>query len=110
MPSVLGELSVLVPGDEKTPMFAHMYKNKVVPLMYAKLVKWLKLWVQCSDTNLDGYTVHCLRRWGVTHALESDIQREAIKIFGDWASDAYKRYICNRSWAICISPRAMGFG
>ena len=30
---------------------------------------------------------------GATFAYQSDIEAEMIKLMGDWASDAYKRYI-----------------
>ena len=39
------------------------------------------------------FSLYSLRRGGATFAYQSNIEAEMIKLMGDWASDAYKRYI-----------------
>ena len=39
------------------------------------------------------YTLHSLRRGGAIFAYQANIEGEMIKLLGDWASDAYKKYI-----------------
>ena len=54
-----------------------------------RLIKWLKLIKEPQEE----YSLHSLKRIGVTFAYQCDIKVEMIKKLGDWASDAYKRYI-----------------
>ena len=39
------------------------------------------------------FTGHSFRRGGATWAFQAGIPGELIQICGDWASDAYKRYL-----------------
>ena len=39
------------------------------------------------------FTLHALRREGATFAFMVDLPAEAIKLMGDWASEAYRPYI-----------------
>ena len=57
--------------------------------MIYRFRKWLIL----SGHDPAIYSLHSLRRGGVTFAYQSDIEAEMIKLLGDWASDCYKRYI-----------------
>lgn len=41
----------------------------------------------------DRYTLHGLRRGGACHALQVRLVGEDLKILGDWASEAYMRYL-----------------
>ena len=38
------------------------------------------------------YTLHSLRRGGATFAFQSNMEDQMIKLLGDWASNAYRRY------------------
>ena len=40
-----------------------------------------------------GYTGHSFRRGGASWAFQSGISGELIQVCGDWASDAYKKYL-----------------
>ena len=57
--------------------------------LIARLRKWLKL----IKENDQEYSLHSLRRGGAMFAYQCNIEGEMIKRLGNWASDAYKRYI-----------------
>lgn len=62
-------------------------------LTYDQLSKKLKHWVKKLGIPADRYTLHGLRRGGACHALEVGLIGEDLKILGDWATDAYMRYL-----------------
>ena len=39
------------------------------------------------------YTSHSLRRGGVVWAQRNDVPESHIKLYGDWSSNAFKRYL-----------------
>jgi hypothetical protein len=43
------------------------------------------------DTN--AFSAHSLRRGGASYAFELGLSPLQIKLRGDWASDAYERYV-----------------
>ena len=78
---------------------------QVLPLCFWIKVSHAGLPVQFSSplfepsSNLGGvtdaalFTGHSFRRGGATWAFQAGIPGELIQICGDWASDAYKRYL-----------------
>ena len=46
-----------------------------------------------GETNVERFSSHSLRRGGITRSFESGVPEITIKTLGNWASDAYKRYI-----------------
>lgn len=77
-----------------SPLFALPKKDgSVVPLTYAQLAGKLKEWVARCGVSSERYTLHGLRRGGACHALEVGLAGEDLKILGDWASEAYMRYL-----------------
>ena len=40
----------------------------------------------------DRYSLHSLRQGGAMLAFQSNMENEMIKLLGDWASDAYRKY------------------
>lgn len=80
-------------GDK--PLFS-LYEEKgegTVPLTYDQLGSKLKYWVEKTGTSSQRYTLHGLRKGGACHALEVGLVGEDLKILGDWASEAYMRYL-----------------
>ena len=65
------------------------------------LVLHLCFWIKVSHAGLPVQfssphfitTGHSFRRGGATWAFQAGIPGELIQICGDWASDAYKRYL-----------------
>lgn len=80
---------------ENQPLFAvpDMGTNNIVPLTYGQLGAKLKQWIEKIGIPSDRFTLHGLRRGGACHALEVGLVGEELKILGDWASDAYMRYL-----------------
>lgn len=83
-----------VVASDIDPLFSLSGGSKgITPLTYEKLARQLKLWVQKTGKLGDRYTLHGLRRGGACHALEVGLMGEELKILGDWATDAYMRYL-----------------
>ena len=85
-------LTCAVPGEPEDPVLALPATQKLAlsanQLIY-RFCKWLTL-IGLDSTK---FTLHSLHRGGATFAYQSNIEAEMIKLMGDWASDAYKRYI-----------------
>ena len=91
----LNKMVTEIPGKSSDPLFMvpDRYGKKWVPLTYKIMGDNLKKWVKLVKGSDDGYSLHCLRRGGATFCFNIDITAEAIRLMGDWASDAYKRYL-----------------
>lgn len=63
------------------------------PLTYDQLAKRYKQWIANMGIPVANYTLHGLRKGGACHALEMGLVGEELKLLGDWASEAYMRYI-----------------
>ena len=68
-------------------------RGKWFPLTYSKLLKQFKKWVAEIGYSSKSFALHSLRRGAATLAFESKLPAELIKAQGDWASDAYLRYL-----------------
>ena len=79
-----------VPGAPQDLLFSIPKRGANVPLTYEQLRKMLKKWVE--DMGRQSDIQHTVRR-GTTHALRSGITGEEIRLTGDWASNAYLRYL-----------------
>lgn len=82
-----------VKTDNNDPLFAIPDSGGVNPLTYSELSDTYKRWVSAVTTLTDNHTLHGLRRGGACHALEVGLVGEDLKILGDWATDAYMRYL-----------------
>ena len=84
----------LVPVEEADPCFCFRNeKNELKALTYVQLSKQLKTWI--SNTGRDGskYTLHGIRHGSTTHGYQAGLDGESLKLYGNWLSDAYRRYI-----------------
>lgn len=68
-------------------------RKKWVPLTYAMLLRQFKGWIKQIGYDPRRFSLHSLRRGSATLAFEMGLPAEFIKAQGDWASDAYLRYI-----------------
>lgn len=75
------------------PLFCTPQENGVVPITYDQLADRLKYWVGKTGAPSGKYTLHGLRHGGACHALEVGLVGEDLKLMGDWATDAYMRYL-----------------
>ena len=76
------------------PAFVYMEDNVEKPLTKAVFLSTFRsLLHQANIPDANSYTGHSFRRGGASWAFKSGIPGELIQILGDWASDAYKRYL-----------------
>ena len=83
----------LLPGDGSSPAFLCHRGSRVIPFSYAMLQSQLKALVKATGRDLALYSSHSIRRGGATAAFRARVPGELIKVHGDWASDAYLRYL-----------------
>ena len=83
-----------IPARGQHNLFSFNKNNTVLLITYRDLTIQMRSWLK--DIGIQEpkrFTSHSMRRGGITHAFENDIPGATIKILGDWASSAYKRYI-----------------
>ena len=51
------------------------------------------LLLKAGVPDIAAYTGHSFRRGGASWAFQAGIPGELIQVCGDWASDAYKKYL-----------------
>ena len=62
-------------------------------LSYNQLTTRLRKWLAVIKEPAQEFSLHSLRRGGAKFAHESRMSEQMIKVLGDWASEAFKRYI-----------------
>ena len=80
-------------ASSESSTFSVPTKNGLRPLSAPQLNKCMKKWLKAGGEDPEGYSLHSLRRGGATWAAECNIEERALKLLGNWASEAYKRYI-----------------
>ena len=63
------------------------------PFTYNMLQSRLKKTVKKLGLKKARYSSHSLRRGGVVWAQRNGVKESLIKLYGDWSSDAYKKYL-----------------
>lgn len=80
----------LVPGSPSDPAFM---STSAQPIKYSVLQSFIKGNVKRLGLDPSAFSSHSLRRAGATWAFKSQVPGELIQIHGDWASQAYLRYL-----------------
>ena len=84
----------MCPGQPDGPAFMILDKqSRLKPLTYRTYTKYLKYWVEKVGLEPKRFTSHCARCGGATWAFEINLPGQAIRLLGDWASEAYLNYI-----------------
>ena len=83
----------LVPAEPLHPAFAIPCKKSVVPIHYSGLQSAIKTCIKAIGLNPKKFSSHSFRRGGATWAFRSNVPADLIKVQGDWASQAYMRYL-----------------
>ena len=83
----------LVSAGPKDPVLAIRYRNNLVSLSANQLIYRLRKWLLLIGQETSSFSLHLLCRGGASFAYQSNIEAKMIKLLGDWASDAYRRYI-----------------
>ena len=82
-----------IEAGPQDPAFSLSSSVKGIALSYNQLIYRFRKWLKLVKLDESLFSLHSLRRGGVTFAYQADIQGDMIKLLGDWASDCYKRYI-----------------
>ena len=81
-----------IPGLSTDPLFLIRVKGKKLALSANQLILRMRKWLRLINEDPEKYSIHSLRRGGATFASQCNIRGEMIRVLGDWASDAWKRY------------------
>ena len=92
--SAFRHMCSLVPAQGRSPAFSKKVGRGVVPITYQEFQKFLKTSLSAAGINPVAFSSHSFRRGGATFAFQSQVPVELIQLHGDWASDAYKLYLC----------------
>jgi hypothetical protein len=49
--------------------------------------------IKLIGENPDEFSTHSFRRGGASWAFTAEVPTELIQLYGDWRSDAYKKYL-----------------
>ena len=82
-----------VPAGPTDPVFCYNRKGKFMVLTYPRLTFWFKRWLHEAGVPNKEFSLHSFRRGGASFLHTANISGQVIKILGNWASDAYLRYI-----------------
>ena len=83
----------IIPAQPQDAAFTIYSGNHKVALSSNQLCTRLRKWLEIIKYPSEEYSLHSLRRGGATFTHQCNIKADMIKLLGDWASDAYQRYI-----------------
>ena len=87
--------SSLLPAHQSIPAFVYIEKGRVrwrTKTIFIDVFRRLIIAAGISDPN--GFTGHSFRRRGdASRSFQSGVPGELTQVCGDWASDAYKKYL-----------------
>lgn len=86
-------MTELVPAKSSDPAFCLPQQRKLVPVTYFQLQNFIKSSVLRVGLNPSQFSSHSLRRAGASWAFKAKVSGELIQAHGDWASEAYLRYL-----------------
>ena len=86
-------ISVLSDASSHTPAFIFKDKGIYKWLTRSIFIRTFRAVISAGGEAASDFTGHSFRRGGATWAFQSGMPGELIQICGDWASDAYKRYL-----------------
>ena len=75
------------------PLFCYKASSGVRPLTHSEFVQALKSHIDRLGIDSSLYSSHSMRRGGASFALHCGLPAELIKLQGDWASNAYEKYL-----------------
>ena len=83
----------LVPASHSDPAFVIPTAAGLKPVSYKLFQKFIKSCISSVGLNPNNFSSHCFRRGGANLAFRANVPSELIKVQGDWASQAYLRYL-----------------
>ena len=86
--------SSLLPPHRATPAFVFLQHGKIKWLTKSIFIDtFRRLIKRAGIPDAHGFTGHSFRRGGASWAFQAGMPGELIQICGDWASEAYKKYL-----------------
>ena len=84
----------LIPAASHKPLFMVFINGRLAPFSKQSfLVHFRSLLERAGVPHPTGFSCHSFRRGGASWAFRMGIPGEVIQVYGDWASDCYKRYL-----------------
>ena len=75
-------------------LFSYTVNGEVIPVTYTDLTEQMRTWLlKIGIRKPDEFSSHSLRWGGASHAFKKGVPELTIQLLGNWASEAYKRYI-----------------
>lgn len=77
----------------KNPAFCIKTGKIIKPVTYKQLQSVLKHMVASIGKDASKFSSHSFRRGGCSWAFSANVPTELIQLYGDWKSEAYKKYL-----------------
>ena len=87
------EMIKRIPARSNQPAFLLRTAQGDLPYSYWDWMRQLKASIAATGRDETKFSTHSFRRGGATFAYDAGVPVEAIKLMGDWASDAVYAYI-----------------
>jgi integrase len=81
------------PMDKDRPLFNYKYAGREIGFTQSVFVTRLRGALGAVGINPNVYSAHSLRRGGASLAFDLGLSPIQIKLRGDWASNAFERYV-----------------
>ena len=91
--SAFKEMVRRIPARGNEPAFLIVDSHQRTPYTYWRWMEKLKATIAATGRDPTLYSTHSFRRGGATFAFQAGVPVEAIKLMGDWSSDAVYKYI-----------------
>ena len=85
--------SLVKPQTKHIPLFSFPSPHGIQPITYPVFLTHLRLCLRKMGLNPSLFSGHSFRCGGASFALPCGIPADWIRLQGDWASDAYQRYL-----------------
>ena len=82
----------LVPASAESVAFGST-RGGYSPILYGQFQKKLRKFLTAANYDAAAYSSHSFRRGAATWAFKNGVPEHMIKLYGDWSSDAYRRYL-----------------
>lgn len=86
-------MTALIPAEAGDPAFLRRKGKKLKPICYHTFQRKLRLYISRIGFEASAFSSHSFRRGGASWAFSIGMPGEMIQLQGDWASDAYKKYL-----------------
>ena len=91
--ALLLALSRIPTSNKPVPLFCYPSPAGPRPITHRTFVSYLRQCLPKLGLDPSQYSGHSLRCGGTSFAMQCGVPTEWIKLQGDWASDAYERYL-----------------